>query len=81
MTSLFQGDKVIRETKCKTVTHLYGEVIFWGHSKNGRLMIVCEASDGAIFVSDPSHLEKVNAPEVRSGASVQSIPKGRSSSE
>lgn len=60
MTSLMKGDKVVRETGCNSVTHLYGEVIFWGSSKNGRLMVVCEAPDGAIFVSDPSHLEKIN---------------------
>lgn len=65
MTSLMRGDKVVRETGCQHITHLYGEVISWFNRKDGRLMIVCEAPDGAIFVSDPSHLEKINASEKR----------------
>lgn len=63
MTSLMKGDKVIRETNCPHIPYLYGQVIFWGNAKNGRLLIVCEAPDGALFVSDPSHLEKVDALE------------------
>lgn len=61
MKMFMNGNKVVRATGCATVSHLYGEVIFWGHSKNGRMMIVCEAPDGVIFVSDPTHLEHVNA--------------------
>lgn len=60
MTSLLKGEKVVRRTGCDSVPVLYGEVLFWGSSKGGRLMIVCEAPDGVIFVSDPSHLERVN---------------------
>lgn len=67
-----KGDKVVRETGCRIVTHLYGEVIFWGNAKSGRLMVVCEAPDGAIFVSDPSHLEKVDV--VNKQAEVGSHP-------
>lgn len=61
MTSLLKGDNVIRETNCRHIPYLYGQVLFWGNRKDGRLIVVCEAPDGALFVSDPSHLEKVNA--------------------
>lgn len=65
MTSLIRGDKVVRATGCPAVSHLYGEVISWFNSKRGRLLYVCETPEGAFFVSDPSHLEKINADQKR----------------
>lgn len=60
MTSFLRTAKVIRKTNCPNVTALYGEVLFWGSSKSGRMMVVCETPEGFFFVSDPSHLEHIN---------------------
>lgn len=60
MTHFSKGDYVMRKVNvCGNVDIWYGHVLFWGNSRNGRLLIVVEGPEFT-FVSDPSHLEKVN---------------------
>lgn len=55
-----QGDYVMRRVNvCGVEDIWYGNVLFWGNSRNGRLLIAVEGPD-FIFISDPSHLEKVD---------------------
>lgn len=58
MTSLLKGEKIVRHVSAEQVW--YGEVIGWFNSRRGRLCIVCETPEGFMFISDPSHLERVN---------------------
>lgn len=60
MTHFIQGEYVMRRvTVCGEPDIWYGHVLFWGNSRNGRLLVVVEGVDFT-FVSDPSHLEKVH---------------------
>lgn len=60
MNHFMPRDKVLRHVDvCGVKDIWYGEVAFWGHLKNGRLVVVVEGNDFT-FVSDPSHLEKIH---------------------
>lgn len=64
MTHFTQGDYVLRRVNvCGIPDIWYGHILFWGNSKNGRLLIVVEGPEFT-FISDPSHLEKVNATSI-----------------
>lgn len=60
MTHFSKGDYVMRRVNvCGHVDIWYGHILFWGNSRNGRLLIIVEGPEFT-FVSDPSHLEKVH---------------------
>lgn len=60
MTHFVKGEYVMRRVEvCGVPDIWYGHVLFWGNSRNGRLLIVVEGPEFT-FISDPSHLEKVN---------------------
>lgn len=64
-----KGDYVMRKVNvCGHEDIWYGHILFWGNSRNGRLLIVVEGSEFT-FVSDPSHLEKVNGVPFKQGTS------------
>lgn len=58
MTSWIKGDKIVRRVSSEQVW--YGEVLTWFHTLRGRMQIICETPEGFLFISDPSHLEKID---------------------
>jgi len=58
MTIFPNGTQVVRRVNDSKVWN--GEVVGQFQLRSGRMCVVCESREGYVFVSDPSHLEKVN---------------------